>query len=247
MKFSSTVTWAVYVGFVTQALLVVVLLSRRLWVKLPFFTAYSIFTFTGTVIGYGVRQNSVAYFYTYWLSECAAIVLGLAVLYEVFRQLLAPHVALHKLAKLVFVSTCVVLAVLGATVVYSHAFESGQTLKTTVFVVEEAARVFEIGLLMFLFFFSSVFGLHWRRHEFGIALGLGIFVSVELVNLTMTTHLGPIVAQSFGIIRGITFDLSLLIWLGYILIPERVAVRAELPKRVQLEQWNQAMMELIKQ
>ena len=223
------------------------LLSKRLWVKLPVFTLYSLLTFAGIVIGYSVHHRFVVYFYTYWINECVGVVLGLAVLYEVFRQLLAPHAALHKLARLVFLATCAVLAVLAAAVVYSQASAADQTLKTTVFVVEEAARVIEIGLLMFLFFFSSVFGLHWRRQEFGIALGLGIWVSVELANLTMRTHMGPVVAQSFGIIRALSFNLSLLIWLGYILIPERVTARAELPKRVQLEQWNQAMMELIKQ
>jgi hypothetical protein len=63
----------------------------------------------------------------------------------------------------------------------------------------------------------------------------------------MKTHLGPIAVDVFNIIRGLSFDLSLLIWLGYILIPEHVASQAELPKRAQLEQWNQAMMELINQ
>jgi hypothetical protein len=100
---------------------------------------------------------------------------------------------------------------------------------------------------MFLFLFATVFGLHWRQHEFGISLGLGIFVAVELISVTMKSHVGPFGADTIGFIRVLTMDLSMLIWLGYILVPERVAVQAELPKREQLEQWNRAMMELINQ
>jgi hypothetical protein len=204
-------------------------------------------TLAGTVVGYAVRHNAAAYFYAYWVNECMGVVLGLTVVYEVFRQLLSAHPSLHKLAKLIFLTTSVALAMLGAAVIYARSPGGLQSLANGVFVVEEAARVIEIGLLMFLFLFSSVFGLHWRRQEFGIALGLGIFVSVELINLTMSSRFGPVVQQSFGIMRGLSFDLSMLIWLGYILVPERVAVQAELPKREQLEQWNRAMMELINQ
>jgi hypothetical protein len=179
--------------------------------------------------------------------ECVGVVFGLAVVYEIFQHLLAGQPALHKIAKLVFQVAGAALTLIGVSVLYIQWPNGAQSLSSAVLAVDQAARIVEIGLLMFLFLFSSVFGLHWRRHEFGIALGLGIFVSVELTRLTMKTHLGPIAVDVFNIIRGLSFDLSLLIWLGYILIPEHVASQAELPKRAQLEQWNQAMMELINQ
>ena len=43
----------------------------------------------------------------------------------------------------------------------------------------------------------------------------------------------------------VAFDCSLLIWLGYLLAPpERQPTPLDVPK-AQLEQWNQAVMELI--
>jgi hypothetical protein len=43
------------------------------------------------------------------------------------------------------------------------------------------------------------------------------------------------------------FGCSMLIWLGYMLVPDRITSTSELPQRAQLEQWNQAIMELINQ
>jgi hypothetical protein len=117
-------------------------------------------------------------------------------------------------------------------------------------IVEEAARILQVGLIVFLFLFSSAFGLHWRQHIFGVALGLGVATVVELVAVTLALHTGPLLAQSFlakslNVAHVVSFDFSILIWLGYLALPERAASRAEVPQRAQLEQWNQAVMELI--
>jgi hypothetical protein len=52
---------------------------------------------------------------------------------------------------------------------------------------------------------------------------------------------------AFMLARAFSFDLSLLIWLGYLLAPERVTIASEVPQRGQLEQWNRAVKELIYQ
>jgi RsiW-degrading membrane proteinase PrsW (M82 family) len=118
---------------------------------------------------------------------------------------------------------------------------------SAVLVTEETARILEVGLLVFLFVFSRAFGLHWRQSVFGIALGLGVFTSVELAGVALQTHIGPGAYQAFNLARALSFNVSLLIWMGYILAPERMTSTAELPQRAQLEQWNQAIMELIHQ
>jgi hypothetical protein len=76
-------------------------------------------------------------------------------------------------------------------------------------------------------------------------LGLGIFVAVELFAVTMRVQFGVAITPTFNLLRMISFDASLLIWLGYIALPERVTGRADVPQPAQLEQWNQAVMELI--
>jgi threonine/homoserine/homoserine lactone efflux protein len=100
---------------------------------------------------------------------------------------------------------------------------------------------------MFLFVFSSVFGLHWRQPVFGIALGLGTYVAVKLAEVALLPYAGSTAGAALRVAGIICFNVSMLVWLGYTILPERAAGKAEMPKRAQLEQWNQAIMELIHQ
>jgi len=176
--------------------------------------------------------------------EAIGIVLGLAVVREVFTNLFSPHPALRKLATVTFRVAVVALIVLACAVFYSGS-GNARGIASGIVLAEEAARIVELGVIMFLFLSSSAFGLHWRQNEFGIALGLGTCAAVELFNVTLMTHVSQETAQIFGLVRSFSYNLSLLIWLGYLLVPERATSSGELPKKAQLEQWNQAVTELI--
>jgi hypothetical protein len=119
------------------------------------------------------------------------------------------------------------------------------SLGVAVQAVEQATRIIEVGLLMILFICSAAFGLHWKQAEFGIALGLGFFATLELLALTLRPMVGHPGAALLNVVRIAALDCSLFIWLGYLLAPpERAATTVNVPK-AQLEQWNQAVTELI--
>jgi hypothetical protein len=238
-------------GLLVHSLLVVVLLAKKLWIRFPYFLGYVCF---GLVTGWGfyvtlylARAFPLFYFYAYWVCEGIGILLGLGVLYEVFRILLQSHTGLHRLAKIAFQVTIALLIIFSCVVAYAQPSAESSRLMAAVLMAEEAARVLEIGLLVFLFIFSTAFGLHWRQHVFGIAMGLGLFVAVELIGIAVRTRFGVGITDSFNLARVMAFDCSLLIWTGYLLLPESVTSAAELPQHAQLEQWNQAILELINQ
>jgi hypothetical protein len=227
------------------ALLLLVVIGKRLWTKLPVFAAYSAFTLVENLLGYAVLGRPV-YYLVYLVGESIAVLLGLGLVYEIFTSLLSSHAALRRLATLIFSVFVAALLLLAGAVIYTRPVFDANHAKATLLVVEEAARIVEVGLIMFLVGFSAVFGLHWRQHVFGIALGLGIFTAVQLALVTLFLHAGT--GKEFLILAGpASYDFSLLVWLGYLLAPERVPSAAELPKRAQLEQWNRAIMELINQ
>ena len=225
--------------------LVVVLLVRKTWTKFPVFTAYAAFNLLETALGYAVLNNRTLYFYVYWIGEAIAIALGLAVVYEIFRSLFSHHDALRKMAKWVFRAAVIILVLLGLVVIAFQPSVDKASLSGVVMVAAEATRIIEVGLLMFLFLFSTAFGLHWRTQVFGIALGLGVFTAVDLVNVTLRSYFGDGAVNVLNLARGAAFCLSVLMWIGYLLAPERVASSRDVPERAQLEQWNQAVMELI--
>lgn len=231
-------------SIVLQVLLAVVVLTRRAWRSYPAFSAYVFFSVCEAVAIYAVPHKGMVYFYTFWSCEAIGIILGLAVVREVFTNLFSPHPALRKLATVIFRVSVVALVVL-ACAVYFAEHGSARGIYRGVVQGQEAARIVELGVIMFLFLSSSAFGLHWRQNEFGIALGLGTCAAVELFNVTLFQHASKEATQIFSLVRSLSFNLSLLIWLGYLLVPERATSSAELPKQDQLEQWNEAVMELI--
>jgi len=232
------------IGLCLQALLALTLLARKSWQRYPIFSAYVVFNLFGTALTYGVFRYKIVYFYTFWICDAIGIVLGLGVVREIFTNVFSPHPALRKLATIIFRVAVVLLVILACGVIYAQS-GNARGIGNGVLLAAEAARVVEVGLTMFLFLSSSAFGLHWRQSVFGMALGLGMFAAVELIADTMIGHVSLATAQAFNLAHSVSFCMSLLIWLGYLLVPERATSSGELPKKAQLEQWNRAVTELI--
>lgn len=246
MTLKSFIDASFLAGITLQGVLAVVLVVRKSWRRYPLFTVYSLFGFVVTVTLYFLQSRRSIFFYGYWIQEAIAIVLGFGVVYEIFQHLFSTHKALLKLARLIFRWTVVALFCVGLSVVLVQAPVTSM-LRNGVLIFEEATRIVEVGLFMFLFVASAAFGLHWKQAEFGIALGLGLFVAVELAAVTLRSQFG-LHGQPWAVlnlVRVLAFNTSLLVWLSYLLAPERVISQVEVPKRAQLEQWNQAVTELI--
>src|SRR6185503_188759 len=84
----------------------------------------------------------------------------------------------------------VVLLLAGVVVFLMQPPSHTSSLGVAVQAVEQAARIIEVGLLMILFGCSAAFGLHWKQAEFGIALGLGFFATLELLTVTLRPMVG---------------------------------------------------------
>ncbi len=194
-----------------------------------------------------MRRNQITYFYTYWIAEAVGIVLGLAVVYEVFRHLFSIHGALLRLASLTFRIAAIVLVLAGLIAFLMQSSSNFTNLSRAINSMEQAARIIEVGLMMILFICSTAFGLHWKQAEFGIALGLGFFAAIELSAVTLRPLVGPSHVAPLDIARSLAFDSSLVVWLGYLLAPEKKSSGANAPQQDQLEQWNQAIRKLISQ
>jgi len=229
---------------VLQSLLALFLLVKKTWQTYLVFTAYVFFSLLEAVSLLVVAHNLQLYGYVFWVCETIGVVLSLAVVREIFTSIFSPHPALRKLATLIVRGAVVALVTLAGYVIYAQSGDA-RSYSSALLLAEQAARIIEVGSVMFLFLSSSAFGLHWRQNLFGIALGLGMVTAVELITVSLVGHVRPNVVPVFNFVRVLAFGTSLLIWLGYLLVPERATSNLEIPKQDQLEQWNQAVMELI--
>jgi len=58
--------------------------------------------------------------------------------------------------------------------------------------LERSVRVMQCGLVFFLFLVSFYFGVAWQNYLFGIAMGFGVFASIELVAVAVRAQLGAV-------------------------------------------------------
>ena len=174
--------WILGIGL--QTVLALVLLGKRAWQRYPVFSAYVFLNLFGAALSYAVFQNKIVYFYAFWICEAVGIILGLGVVREIFTNVFSPHPALRRLAKIIFRVAVVGLVVLAVGAIYAQS-GNAKSIPYAVLLAAQAARIVEVGLIMFLFLCSSAFGLHWRQNVFGMALGLGMIGAVELVTVTL--------------------------------------------------------------
>lgn len=247
MALKSLVQWLWVAGIACQAILGIVLLCKKTWKVFPLFVSYFAIGFAGTVFLYCLQTHRELFFYSYWLLEATIVALGFAVVYEVFSNVFSTHQGLSRLASLIFRTVLGLLLCVGLMVLLKHTPFSFKGITSAVVIVEESARIIEVGLLVCLFIMSSAFGLHWRQQVFGVALGLGLYAAVELASVAIWGQTSKAVHEYLNVVRILGFNTSLVIWIGYLLAPERTVGKVELPQRTQLEQWNQAVMELIQQ
>ena len=243
------ITWIWLGGIALQAVLAVVIVSKKVWAKFPFFAAYLLTNlgFNGLLyLVNALHAPRYVYFYCYWITQAITLMLGLATVFEVFTSLLVSYPRLRKLALRVCRYTLLALGLFGVLVIIFRP-QGETTPNAPLFALEEAVRIGEVGLVVLLFAFAGIFGLPWRRSAFGIALGIGMYAGVQLAVVAFQSYAGERRAWNIATFATmVAFDLSLFIWLGS-LLSRQYAAKVELPERAQLEQWNRALTELIYQ
>jgi hypothetical protein len=112
--------------------------------------------------------------------------------------------------------------------------------------VERAVRLMQCGLLLFIFVCSSYLGLTWRNFAAGIALGYGLFASTSLVLYSLRLQFGGGWDKTMSLISGTAYLLSVLTWMGYSAMPDKVMQRVhnDVVYRPIFDRWNQAAMVL---
>ena len=233
-----------------HAVLTGVMLRRKLCREYPVFLAYTIsHVIRFTVLFPMYHQGSQeAYRYTFLGAEVLDAALSFLLIYELYRHLLRTYEGVQKLARLVFRGAAVVLLVtVVLTAAVSPARADTSRVLAGLFTLDRGVSIVRGGLLLLLFLFSSYVGLRWKRFAFGIAVGLGVHISVELVTFALRTQLGLLGKPILSLISAAAYNCSVFIWLAYLLSPEPAMRPAKLPARLELEGWNQALLELLHQ
>jgi hypothetical protein len=230
-------------------------LHRRRFVhEFPVFFGYAGYHILRSAVLFGIQLQTLRhrmayndYFYTYWIVEAVSIGLGFCVINEIYRRVFDSYDAIRQFGSVLFAGGAILL-LLAAVFVASFAAPGADTpgMVRAVLLLEISVRVVQCGLLVFLFALSFFFGLPWQNRMFGIALGFGVYASIDLAAKALRSHIGVNAASAQSQVQSIAYSCGVLIWTFYLFAPEPAPEPADLMFQVNLQEWNQAILDVWK-
>lgn len=180
-------------------------------------------------------------FELYWLCNAISVICGFFVIHEVFVDVFRPFHTLRDLGTVLFKWAGLVMLLVAAVVSVSTNSQDMSPLMQAIVTLQRCVRMIQVGMVMFLLFFSHYVGVSRRQHSFGIALGFGSFAVTELILISswVGSHLdGP----WMSIVNMAAYNSALLLWLGYVAVkrPARDMSRSLL----QPQRWEQSLSDI---
>jgi hypothetical protein len=237
---------------VLQGIIVFAMVRRRLHRQFPMFFLYTAFEILQFAVLFAISRSHIHYgagyvrVYSVGLALSTAIRFG--VIHELFSHFFHRYPALDGSGRLLFRGATIVLLLVAVGLAVSAPGNGADFLLDATYALDRTVSVLQCGLLISLFLFSRYFVLSWRSHAFGIALGLGIFASVELAASAIRLHLGVFGNWSVNLLTMATYYCCVLIWAFYVVAQEREPqYPAKTLPKYDLEIWNQELRRLLQQ
>jgi hypothetical protein len=235
---------------ILQAALAVLMVRRGLHRQFPVFFAYTVFEaveFAGLFM-IGQRVGFVGlYFPAYSLGTITDSALRFGLIYEIFRHLFRNYRALRHLAGVGARWSSIVLLLGAVALAAASQTTATDRVLAGLFLLSRSVSTLQCGLLLCLLLFSSYFRLSWRNPVFGIALGLGVFASVDLTASAFRTQFMLLGRQFVDFLAMGTYHVCVLLWMFYLLAPERSPqyTLESIPEH-NLDTWNQELQRLLR-
>lgn len=214
----------VLLGFV-----LLISLKRRLHKQLPIFCVFAAFDTLKFVVLFTVSRlvtDSSIGVYLWFLTGAAAIEapLQLAVIYELARKLIFSRTSLGRVLGPVFTWSLAGLVLLAALTSGSLRDISREKIGNGFEILDFSSGLVQVGILVALFLFSRALRISWRSSATGVALGFGISACISLAAAAVRSGLGKPAFIAVDIAQMASFHVSVVIWLIYLLLPDRTPV-----------------------
>jgi len=237
---------------VLQGIILLAMVRRRLYRQYPMFFLYTAFEILQFAVlfakAYSDPHFGEGYAWLYSVGLAASTAIRLGVIHEVFSQVFRNYPVLNATSRILFRGSVVLLLVLGVALAASTPVNGAVSFNFPTHILDRTLSILQCGLLISLFFFSKHFSLSWRSPVFGIALGVGIFASVELASSAVLSQVGYSAHVWLDLVKMGTYHCCVMIWMFYLLVPEsrpRLSLR-KFPDH-NLEIWNQELQRLLQQ
>jgi len=215
MNEATNVSWLL--GPVLQTALLFFMMRRKLHTVFPRFFSYIVFQMVKSGVLFVIyRYRYENYFDAYWTGNAISVLLALTVMDEILHNLLKQYGGIQSLASLIFRWAAGLLLLLAIVNAISSQQTGADRVVSAVLSFDRSVRVMQCGLCFLLLILSRFLRNCWRQHVFGIALGFGIFASVELILVSIVMHFGDGPATVVSLVKSTAYDAVTLLWIMYL-------------------------------
>jgi hypothetical protein len=187
----------------------------------------------GKILAYKIYMG------VYWPSYAVESVVGLVVVYSVFRLAMAPLKGLQTLGTLVFKWAAGISVAVALGSAFGPETKSGmQYVMQALSQLQRTQGILTLCLLLFVCFAIRPMGLSYSSRIFGVSLGLGVLATNDFVQSAWLVF-KPQMSTVYDLINGVVICAVLATWTAYFVIPEPRRRLIVLPTTSPFLRWNQ--------
>lgn len=204
-------------GPVLQSALLVFMVRRQLHTVFPRFFSYIVFQIVKSGVLFLIyRYRYENYFDAYWTGNAISVLLAVTVMDEILHNLLKQYGSIQSLASLIFRWACGLLLLLSIVNAVSSQQSGADRVVSAVLTFDRSVRFMQCGLCILLLMLCRVLRNCWRQHVFGIALGFGVFASIELMLVSIVMHFGDRSVATISLVKSAAYNAVTLVWILYL-------------------------------
>ena len=164
------------------------------------------------------------------------VILSLLVLRSIFLTVLEGYSPLNCLRRSGYELALVGFWALAIFATYDSQSYSAHKFPQIIFNAHQAASFTEVGMFLFVIGSSVLLGIRWTSEISGIALGIGLLGTADLMVFAALSHNHMISANTAGWIETITYDCAAGIF-AFFFVPKREPVTAPPDIKSEWAEW----------
>jgi len=204
-------------GPLLQITLLIFMVRRKIHGVFPRFFSYILFqTLKSACLFVVYRYFRESYFDAYWTGNALSVIFTVAVMDEILRSLFREYGGIQLLGTTIFRWSCGLLFLLAVLGALSSSEADGDRVVAAVFAFDRSVRLMQVGLFLLLMLLCRIFRNCSRQQVFGIALGFGVFASVELILVSIVMWYGNGQGAIISLLKSTAYNAVTLVWIGYL-------------------------------
>jgi hypothetical protein len=193
------------------------MVHRKLHRVFPRFFSYILFQILKSgVLLLTYHYYEQAYFDAYWTGSAISVILAATVMDEILLHVFKEYGGAQNLGAVIFRWACGLLFLLAVVTAVTGQQNSADRVVAMVLTFDRSIRVMQCGLFCLLLILCRLLKNCWRQQVFGIALGFGVFASIEMILVSVAMSYGGSAGPAISLVKSAAYNVVTILWIAYL-------------------------------